>query len=222
MNKRLLTEGFVVLAQVVPDLLIDLKYTGNDNLLGRPLAGYAPDGSAVVTRECAEALAKVQAALQDSHMKAAFNVQAPKLVVLEAYRPQMGGDDFWAWAHADCEKNKAAYYPRVAKQDFFELGYIARYSSHSRGSTVDVTIADTANGSLRYVDFGTPFDFMDALSHPENREVSAAAYENRQNLKNLMAEFGFQGIAEEWWHFTLQNEPFPDTYFNFEVVNYES
>lgn len=222
MSKQLLTDGFVVLARVVPDLLIDLKYTGSDNMLGRPLAGYAPDGSAVVTLECAAALAKVQAALQDPNVKAALKVQEPKLVVLEAYRPQMAGEDFWAWGHSDCDKTKAAYYPNIAKKDFFELGYLARYSSHTRGSTVDVTIADTANGSLRYVDFGTPFDFMDELSHPDNRAVSGTAYYNRQWLKNLMAEFGFQGVPEEWWHFTLLNEPFPDTYFNFEVVNYES
>lgn len=222
MSKEHLPKGFVVLSQVVPDLLIDLKYTGSDNIVGRPLAGYAPDGSAIVTHECALALAKVQATLQDPKVKAAFEVEQPKLVVLEAYRPQTAGDDFWAWAHTECNKNKEAYYPRVAKQDFFKLGYIAQYSSHSRGSTVDVTIADTVNNTLRYVDFGTPFDFMDELSHPDNRAVSETAYHNRQWLKNLMAEFGFQGVAEEWWHFTLLNEPFPETYFNFEVRNYES
>ncbi|HRE31979.1 MAG TPA: M15 family metallopeptidase, partial [Candidatus Berkiella sp.] len=130
------------------------------------------------------------------------------------------GDDFWAWGQSDCQKTKNDYYPRIAKQDFFKLGYLARRSSHSRGSTVDVTIIDTANN--QYVDFGTPFDFMDELSHPDNQSVSKTAYENRQHLKNLMEEFGFEGIPQEWWHFTLKNEPFPDTYFNFEVAKYES
>ncbi|MCS5711200.1 M15 family metallopeptidase [Candidatus Berkiella aquae] len=220
MFKRTLPEGFVVLSRAVPSLVIDLKYTGSDNFVGRPIAGYAEDGDAIVTQECAQALAKIQETLQDPHFKAAFKVKEPKLVILEAFRPLMAGDDFWAWGQSDCQKTKQAYYPRIAKQDFFALGYLARRSSHSRGSTVDVTIIDTANNQT--VDFGTPFDFMDELSHPDNQAVSKTAYENRQHLKNLMAEFGFEGIPQEWWHFTLKNEPFPDTYFNFEVAKYES
>lgn len=221
MIKHRLPQGFVVLSHAVPGLLVDLKYCGSDNLLGRPLAGYAPDGVAIVTRECAEALANVSKALEEESVAKSLQAKAPKLMVLEAYRPQMAGDDFFAWSQSDCQKTKAAYYPNVDKRDFFELGYIVRHSSHTRGSTVDVVIVDTADNQLRQLDFGTPFDFMDELSHPSNKAVSKVAYDNRQILKNLMEEFGFVGIPQEWWHFTLQNEPFPDTYFNFEVVNYE-
>lgn len=221
MDKAHLPPGFVVLSHAVPDLLVDLKYCGSDNLLGRPLAGYASDGVAIVTRECAVALAKICHALQAPHLAKALKAKAPKLMVLEAYRPQMAGDDFFAWSLTDCQKTKAAYYPNVDKRDFFELGYIAKHSSHTRGSTVDVVIVETADNQVHQLDFGTPFDFMDELSHPANQAVSQQAYDNRQILKNLMEEFGFEGIPQEWWHFTLQNEPFPDTYFNFEVVNYE-
>lgn len=220
MKKPIVPEGFVVLSQAVPNVLIDLKYCYDDNLLGRPLAGYAPDGVAVVTMECARALSEIAKALTDPKLMQALKVQAPKLMVLEAYRPQMAGDDFWEWSHSDCQKTKEAYYPNVNKADFFELGYIAKHSSHTRGSTVDVTIVDTFRAQYRHVDFGTPFDFMDELSHPANTAVSPEAYHNRHILKNLMAEFGFKGIDQEWWHFTLENEPFPDTYFNFPVINY--
>lgn len=222
MTKHLLPPGFVVLSRRVPNLIIDLKYCYDDNLLGRPLAGYAKDGQAVVTVECANALEKITHALLDPKLAEQLGAKSPKLVVLEAYRPQMAGDDFWEWSQSDCQKTKAAYYPNVNKKDFFDLGYIVRRSSHTRGSTVDVTIVDTANNQMRYLDFGTPFDFMDELSHPDNKNVSKDAYNNRQTLKNLMAEFGFLGIPQEWWHFTLQNEPFPDTYFNFQVAKYES
>lgn len=220
MTKASVPEGFVVLSQAVPNLLIDLKYCYDDNLLGRPLAGYAPDGVAIVTHECAHALAEIAKSLTDPKIMRALNVKAPKLVVLEAYRPQMAGDDFWQWSQSDCQKTKEAYYPNVNKGDFFELGYIVRRSSHSRGSTVDVTIVDTYRAEYRHVDFGTPFDYMDELSHPNSKAVSPEVFNNRQLLKNLMAEFGFKGIDQEWWHFTLENEPFPDTYFNFPVINY--
>jgi len=220
MKKPSVPEGFVVLSQAVPNLLIDLKYGYDDNLLGRPLAGYAPDGVAIVTQECAHALSEIAKALTDTKFLKSFKVKAPKLVILEAYRPQMAGDDFWEWSQSDCQKTKEAYYPNVNKADFFELGYIVRRSSHSRGSTVDVTIVDTYRAEYRHVDFGTPFDYMDELSHPNSKAVSPEVFNNRQLLKNLMAEFGFKGIDQEWWHFTLENEPFPDTYFNFPVINY--
>lgn len=222
MTKHLLPPGFVVLSQVVPSLLIDLKYCYDDNLLGRPLAGYDPDGVAIVTKECAVALAEIAKTLQDTQLAAQLGAKSPKLLVWEAYRPQMAGDDFWEWSQSDCQKTKAAYYPNVDKKDFFELGYIARHSSHTRGSAVDVTIVDTAKNEIRYLDFGTPFDFMDDLSHPDNKAVSKEAFKNRQILKNLMHEFGFAGIVAEWWHFALEKEPFPDTYFNFQVAKYES
>jgi D-alanyl-D-alanine dipeptidase len=222
MSKHVLPAGFVVLSRAAPSLMIDLKYCHADNLLGRPLAGYHKDGQAVVTTECAKALEQIAKALHDPKLAEQLGAKSPKLLVLEAYRPQMAGDDFWEWSQSDCQKTKATYYPNVDKKDFFELGYIVRRSSHTRGSTVDVTIVDTADNQVRYLDFGTPFDFMDELSHPANKNVSKAGYNNRHILKNLMAEFGFLGISQEWWHFTLENEPFPQTYFNFEVANYES
>lgn len=220
MNKGSLPQGFVILSQWAPSLVIDLKYCGDDNLLGRPLKGYASDGVAVLTQVAARSLAKIASHLQEDAVKQQLNLQSPTLLIWEAYRPEMAGEDFWQWSQDSCEKTKPNYYPNVDKKDFFKLGYIAKQSSHSRGSTVDLTIIDNVNGKQIALDMGTPFDFMDPLSHPANKAVSKEAYRNRQFLKKLMAQFGWKGIEQEWWHFTYQDEPFPKTYFNFPVINF--
>lgn len=221
MKTNILPEGFVVLAKKVPDLIIDLKYCGNDNLIGRPLEGYSSDGSAVLSTQAAESLQKILTFLQKPIVKSELKMTAPTLVIWDAYRPQMGCEDFWQWSQSSCEKTKNDYYPNIHKRDFFKLGYIARKSSHSRGSTVDLNIVDRVDGKLMALDMGTRFDFMDPLSHPDNKNVSPEIYQNRQFLKKLMNDFNWQGIDQEWWHFTFAEEPFPETYFNFPVVNYE-
>ncbi len=212
-------EGFVVLANKVPNLIIDMKYCGSDNLIGRPLAGYASDGVAVITEVAAQSLAKMVQYLQTPSIKALLGFTAPTLLIWDTYRPTMGCDDFWEWSQSDCQKTKKDYFPNIDKRDFFKLGYIAQKSSHCRGSTVDLNIIDAANG--KHLDMGTRFDFMDPLSHPDNRDVSDKVYENRQFLKKMMEDFGWKGIDQEWWHFTYTDEPFPDTYFNFPVLNYK-
>lgn len=218
MGNHRLPEGFVELTTIAPDLVIDLKYCANDNLIGRPLAGYAPDGVALITEKPAQALAKMTKALQSREVKAWLNMIEPSLVIWDTYRPQMACEDFWAWSQSDCQKTKQDYYPNVDKRDFFKLGYIARKSTHSRGSTVDLNIIDKATGAL--LDMGTRFDYMDVLSHPDSRDVSDKVYGHRQFLKQLMLDHGFIGIMQEWWHFTYSDECFPDTYFNFPVIKY--
>lgn len=216
-----LPEGFVILADSVPNLLIDLKYCGEDNLLGRSLEGYAADGVAILTKAAAHSLKQIVTYLQSPAICRELKLNAPTLLIWEAYRPLMACEDFWAWSQSDCNKTKKRYYPRVLKQDFFKLGYIARKSSHCRGSTVDLTIVDRVEGVVVPLDMGTPFDFMDPLSHPDNKDISDLSFSNRQFLKKLMTDFGWQGIAQEWWHFTYTDEPFPETYFNFPVINYK-
>lgn len=218
MNMQALPEGFVILNHYAPELLIDLKYCGDDNLIARPLEGYPPEGAAILTRVASDALIQINRALQTNTIKKQLNMAAPTLLILDTYRPQMAVDDLWTWAQSDCTKRKVDYYPRIEKLELFELGYIARKSSHSRGSTVDLTVVDVENGN-QAIDMGTRFDFMDVLSHPSSRAVSDTVYQNRQFLKNLMDQFGWEGIEQEWWHFTFRHEPFPDTYFNFPILN---
>ncbi len=219
MHGQNLPEHFVVLSRVAPHLQIDLKYCTSDNLIGRPLAGYAPDGTAVMTLPAAKALGELAMHLQSTPLKLQLNMVEPTLIIWDTYRPEMACEDFWQWSISDCEKTKQAYYPNVNKRDMFKLGYIARKSTHCRGSTVDLNIIDKANG--RMLDMGTRFDFMDVLSHPDNRDVSEEAFANRNFLKKLMNDFGFEGIDQEWWHFTFRDEPYPDTYFNFPVINFK-
>ena len=221
MIKSHLPEGFTLIRQHAPEILIDLKYTGNDNLVGRPLIGYSPSGSALLTEDAAKTLPKMISMLQTTALRRELNMHEPTLLLFDAYRPQMASDDFWEWSQTECVKNKQQYYPNIDKKDFFSLGYVAKQSSHSRGSTLDLTIVDTANGKMIPLDMGTAFDFMDELSHPDNANVSPQAFKHKQFLKKFMAEFGWIGISSEWWHFTFSNEPFPETYFNFPVVKYE-
>jgi D-alanyl-D-alanine dipeptidase len=217
----MLPEGFVVLSSIVPGLSIDLKYCGSDNLLGRPLAGYAKDGIALITEPAARSLAKIQDYLQKIEIRKQLSMTEPTLLIWDAYRPQMACEDFWQWSQSDCQKTKNDYYPNVDKRDFFKLGYVARKSSHSRGSTVDLNIVDAVDGKIMPLDMGTRFDFMDVLSHPDNPNMPDQIFHNRQFLKKLMQDFGWLGIDQEWWHFTFTKEPYPDTYFDFPVINYK-
>lgn len=198
--------GFVDAAQIVPGLRVDMRYTSARNFVGRPIDGYeAP--VCVLTREAAEALARAQAAL------------APRglgLKVFDCYRPQRAVAHFARWA-ADLsdQGTKAEFYPNVDKSRLFELGYIAERSGHSRGSTLDLTIIDLATGAE--LDMGTPFDLFDTRSWPTDETVSPEARANRLMLQNLMRAHGFRSLREEWWHFTLEGEPHPETYFDFVV-----
>lgn len=218
MSAETLPEHFVVLAKVAPQLIIDLKYTTEDNLIGRPLDGYAKDGVALITEIAAKSLQAMALKIQQATIRNELKMSDPTLVIWDTYRPDRACEDFWQWSQSDCQKTKQAYYPNIDKRDFFKLGYIARKSSHSRGSTADLNIIDKTTGKM--LDMGTRFDFMDPLSHPDNRDVSNDVYTHRQFLKKLMNDFGWLGIDQEWWHFTFTQEPYPDTYFNFEVKKY--
>ena len=224
-------DGFVWLGDVAPTIEQDIRYYGAHNFLGRPVAGYeAPE--CILTRQAAEALLAVQTELAQSRLS---------LKVYDCYRPQRAVDDFIAWAAVtEDQATKAEFYPRVDKADFFDLGYVAKKSGHTRGSTVDVAIvpighpAETAYApgeelvdcalpaDRRFadptLDFGTGYDCMDAKSHHGNEEVAAVARFNRLMLKDIMVRHGFAPYAEEWWHYTFKPEPFPDTYFDFPVT----
>ena len=205
----MLPKNFVYLKNIAPSIQQDIRYFTHNNFVGKPLPGYE-DSVCILTQPAAEALSKVQKEL---------NNEGLGLKVFDCYRPQMTVDEFVRWSQdINDQKMKAEYYPNVNKVDFFKLNYLAARSGHTRGSTVDLTIIDFK--THQELDMGTHFDFMDELSKPFNRSVTLKQYENRQLLNRMMAKYGFIFLNEEdteWWHFTLQNEPFPDTYFNFPV-----
>ena len=124
--------------------------------------------------------------------------------------------DFKAWAETTDEKMKDQYYPSLSKQDIFKNGYVSERSAHARGSTVDLTLV-TKNKDIQEFDMGTPFDYFDPRSHTHNPDISEQAKTNRYLLKTLMENEGFENYPNEWWHYTLKAEPFPDIYFDFPV-----
>lgn len=199
-------DNFVYVTEIIPSLRQDIRYFSNNNFVGRPIRGYRRP-VCILTQTATYALLKVQTALNKKNLG---------LLVYDCYRPQMAVNDFIQWGQqSEDQKMKTLFYPRIDKKNLFKLNYIARRSAHTRGSTVDLTLVNLQNNQM--LDMGTPFDYLDPLSHPDNREVSAQQFQNRMLLRTLMIQFGFRPIKTEWWHFTLQNEPYKNTYFNFLV-----
>lgn len=203
-----LPAGFVDLKKEISGIEIELRYASDDNFLGRPVKGY--NGvRCLMTKEAAEALKKVQEEL---------DVFGLGLKVFDAYRPQRAVDDFVAWAKdVDDTKMKSRYYPDVAKKDLFSQGYIAARSGHSRGSSVDLTIISSGEGASIELDMGTAWDLFGKASWGSDLSVIPQQRANRMLLQKLMQKHGFRALKEEWWHFTLEDEPFPKKYFDFIV-----
>jgi zinc D-Ala-D-Ala dipeptidase len=198
--------GFVDASVVVPGLAVDMRYFGEHNFVGRRVDGYeAP--RCLLTTQAATALAQVQRDLVTSGIG---------LKVFDCYRPERAVAHFVRWVRSIADQNrKAEFYPHIDKQTLFRDGYISARSGHSRGSTVDLTLVSLGDG--RELDMGTPFDFFDRRSWLSDRSVSPAAIANRRLLATTMQRRGFYGYSKEWWHFTLANEPFRETYFDFPV-----
>ncbi|NKB32398.1 MAG: peptidase M15 [Pseudomonadales bacterium] len=194
------------LSDAVPPIQTDLRYFTANNFIGERIDGYNAD-KILVTLDTALALAAIQIELADKGMG---------LKVFDAYRPQQAVDHFARWA-ADLNDvaNKQQYYPNVDKAELFEQGYIADRSGHSRGSTVDLTLIDSETGEE--LDMGSPWDFFDPISWPTSIEVSLPQKTNREILREIMLRRGFVPLMEEWWHFTLEDEPHPETYFDFPI-----
>jgi D-alanyl-D-alanine dipeptidase len=198
--------AFVDAATVVPGLIVEARYAGSHNFVGRPIDGYeAP--RCLLTRPAAEALAGV-----------AKDVAQDGLVikVFDCYRPVSAVANFIRWArNLNDTAGKAEFYPNVDKRTLFRDGYISSRSGHSRGSTVDLTLA-RADG--RELDMGTPFDLFSPKSSPLDGSIGPKAVANRRELSEAMRHHGFRSYVREWWHFTLSREPFPNTYFDFPVL----
>jgi D-alanyl-D-alanine dipeptidase len=206
-----LPSGFVYLRDIDSSIIQDVKYFTHDNFIGRPIKGYEV-AECVLTQEAALALSKIQQQLMSQHLS---------LKIYDGYRPQTAVNDFIAWSRdASDQKMKKDYYPNVNKADFFTLGYLAEKSSHSSGSTVDLTLVhlSAANNTPIEMTMGTRFDFMDDLSHFLSPNIREEERNNRIFLSGVMQEAGFEPYDKEWWHFSLKNEPYPDTYFDFPVA----
>lgn len=197
--------GFVSLSDVIPDVILDIRYYSEYNFVGKRVNGYE-EPLALLTKEAARALASVADKLRE---------QGYRMKIYDAYRPQIAVDHFAAWAaDPNDDKMKADFYPELDKSVLFDYGYIAHYSGHSRGCTVDMTLCDSSG---KEIDMGSTFDYFGEISHPDYTGITGEQYSNRMLLRNAMTEGGFRPCATEWWDFTLLDEPYPGTYFSFPV-----
>ena len=198
--------GFVLLADYVPQIVQEIRYYSTYNFIGERIDGYE-EPCALLTIEAARALKTAAAELM---------VQGYRLKVFDAYRPARAVKHFVLWGIEDQDiRMKSFFYPDLEKQELFSRGYIAKQSSHSRGSAVDLTLLDMKTG--KEVDMGSPFDLFSEVSHPDYQGITGEQLENRMLLRKTMMRCGFVPIDCEWWHFSLGNEPYPDTYFEFPV-----
>ena len=219
------SSGFVSLSTAVPDAILEIRYFGTYNFVGERIDGYLQP-TALITKEAGAALRAVS-----DDVKA----KGYRLKIYDAYRPQKAVDHFVRWA-ADLQATqmKPYFYPDLDKSVLFEQEYIMEYSGHTRGSTVDLTLFDMR--TEKEVDMGGTFDWFGPESHPDfcgnpetgeytgdgsaspaGRSITAEQFANRMILREAMLAHGFKPLSSEWWHFTLREEPYPDTYFTFPV-----
>ena len=200
------SSDFVVLTDIDPDVILEIRYYSTYNFVGDRIDGYEQP-TALLTKEAATALKGVS----DDLAKKGY-----RLKIYDAYRPQKAVNHFERWANdTNDDRMREYFYPELDKSVLFDKGYIANYSGHSRGSTVDLTLFDMKTG--KEVDMGGTFDYFGERSHPDYKNITDQQYKNRMILREAMMDHGFKPLDEEWWHFTLENEPYPDTYFTFPV-----
>lgn len=198
---------FVILSDIVPDIIQEIRYFSTYNFIGRRIPGY-DEPIAIITRKAANALRCVS----DELVAKGF-----RLKVFDAYRPMTAVRYFVQWAKNPADTlTKQYFYPNVNKANVFQLGYISSRSAHARGATIDLTLFDMQ--AEREVDMGGTFDFFGEISHPSYRTgLSDQQIAMRMLLRETMMKYGFKPVSTEWWHFTLRNEPYPDTSFDFPV-----
>ena len=195
---------FVPVYTVIDDAAYDIRYYSSNNFTGNKIKGYkAP--IAYMTKEGAKALSSAAEDLRK---------QGYRILIWDTYRPQKAVDNFVEWINNPKDNGDKSFYPKLKKSDLLKGCYIMEKSGHSRGSTVDLTLIKK-DGS--FVDMGGTFDLFSEVSHPDYKKLSRVQKKNRQILHDAMIKAGFKGIDSEWWHFTLDNEPYPDTYFDFDV-----
>jgi D-alanyl-D-alanine dipeptidase len=201
-----LPDGFVYAQDSLPDLKVELRYCYDNNFVGEQIDGYVNE-VVITTVQTVDALKKVQADLK---------AEGLTLKVFDAYRPQRAVNHFVRWAkQVNDTLMKQYYYPEIDKKKLFDEGYIASKSRHSSGSTIDVTIVNLK--THKALDMGSPYDFFGPESWVSNTNLTEKQILNRQRLQSVMLKNGFRNYLQEWWHFTLKNEPFKNQYFDFLV-----
>ena len=203
-SSQTLPKGFSYVPEIDATIKKELRYATSNNFIGKPIDGYLKD-SLIISTPAAKALKKIQTKLMLSGLS---------LKIFDAYRPQQAVDHFVRWAKVMNDTlMKQLYYPDVQKSELFTLGFIASKSGHTRGSTVDLSIVDVKTN--KEVDMGSSYDFFGEKSHPFYKKITEAQMKNRMLLRTIMIKNGFIPYDNEWWHFTLKDEPYPTTYFNF-------
>lgn len=199
---------FVSVSHFIPDVMLDVRYHSTFNFVAERVDGY-DEPLVFLVREAAEALKNVNAEVRSLGLR---------LRLFDGYRPQRAVSHFVRWAQQiDRTETKHIFYPDVDKRDLFRLGFIAERSGHSRGSTIDLTLFDEK--TQKDLDMGGGFDFFGELSWAEyTRTLTQEQIDNRRLLREMMIRHGFRPLSEEWWHFTLIDEPYPETYFDFPVA----
>ncbi len=200
------SSDFVILSDYIPDIIQEIRYYTTYNFVGDKIDGYE-EPIALLTKEAATALKEVSDELRE---------KGYRLRIYDAYRPQKAVDHFSRWAKdLDDTRMKEYFYPNFDKSLIFKEGYLLEKSGHSRGSTVDLTLVDVKTNEN--IDMGGTFDFFGEISSPSYKDITEEQYNNRMLLRETMIKHGFRPAKTEWWHFTLINEPFPDTYFTFSI-----
>ncbi|MBO7521633.1 MAG: M15 family metallopeptidase [Opitutales bacterium] len=196
--------GFDKVYNVIDDAVYDLRYYSPYNFTGNKIRGYkAP--VAYMTKEALRALAIAASDLRK---------QGYRILIWDTYRPQKAVDNFVEWINNPADEGNKSFYPELKKSDLLKGNYIAEKSGHTRGSTIDLTIIKMDGA---FVDMGGTFDLFSEISHPDYKNLTPEQIKNRKILRDAMTNAGFVGIDSEWWHFTLKDEPYKDTYFNFDV-----
>lgn len=201
------SENFVMVAEAIPDVILEIRYYSTYNFVGKRIDGYL-EPMALLTKEAAKALKEVS----EDVKKMGY-----RLKIYDAYRPQKAVDHFVRWSKDIADTSmKQYFYPNLNKNVLFKQDYIMEKSGHTRGSTIDLTLFDM--NTEKELDMGGTFDFFGEESHPDHKAtITTEQYNNRMILRNAMLKHGFKPLDSEWWHFTLKDEPFPETYFNFDV-----
>lgn len=203
-SSQTLPKGFSYVSEIDATIKKELRYGTSNNFIGKPIDGYLKD-SLIISTPAAKALREIQTKLMLSGLS---------LKIFDAYRPQQAVDHFVRWAKVMNDTlMKQFYYPDVQKSELFTLGFIASKSGHTRGSTVDLSIVDVKTN--KELDMGSSYDFFGEESHPFYKKITEAQMKNRMLLRTIMIKNGFIPYDNEWWHFTLKDEPYPTTYFNF-------
>jgi D-alanyl-D-alanine dipeptidase len=202
-----MNQDFAFVDDLVPGIRWDAKYATWDNFTGKPVEGYLANRIVGTTALCE--------ALERARVDA--SALGFGLLLWDGYRPQRAVDSFLTWSEQPEDgRTKSRHYPNIDRGEMFDLGYVAARSGHSRGSTVDLTLYHLATGDLAAM--GGDHDLMDPISHHGAKGVGRVEARNREHLRSVMESCGFGAYDCEWWHYTLEDEPFPDTYFDFPIT----